>query len=140
MASLFVLKALNTILGQNNTEVGIDPSAMYRINTINYVKDLFINNPLYFIFGNGYKFYYVDVPVLEVFLDFGIIGLILYLFYISFTYYFSFKNIFLSNDNFQIFVSIYIITGFLSLFTQGRPIDYTFFMHAAFYIRFLKIT
>ena len=137
MGTRFLSNSLYTIFGGDSTESTIDASTAGRVDNLSFVKELFLNRPFYFIFGNGYKFFYVDVPIVEVFLNFGIIGLGLFLIYLASTYFFAIKNLVKSIDPFQIFLSVYIISTSLSLFTQGRPLDYSFFMHAAFYIRFL---
>jgi hypothetical protein len=130
--------SLGTIFGINsNGSVTIDSSTLTRVNNLKFVKDLFYNHPIFFIFGNGYRYFYVDVPIVEIFLNFGIIGLILYILWHFLLYFFSIRNIISTNDSFQLFLSVYILSTFISLFTQGRPLEYGTYIHAAFFIRFL---
>lgn len=139
MAITFTTRSINTILGISGNSGGFDESTFMRVQNLTKLKNLFFDNPLYFIFGNGYRYQYVDVPIAEVFQNFGVIGLFLFLIYLFNIYFFSLKNILTSNDLFQIFLSIYIFSTLLSTFTQGRPLDYGFFIHASFYIRFLGV-
>lgn len=128
--------SMNTIFGKSS-EKGIDVSTLERVKNLNYVKNLFQENPTYFIFGNGFRTFYVDVPFIEVFLNFGLIGILMFIAYLIPLYMFSIKNILKSSDNFQLFLSIFIISTILSMFTQGRPMEYGFYISAAIYIRFL---
>jgi hypothetical protein len=128
--------SMNTIFG-NSSEKGIDVSTLERVKNLNYVKNLFQENPTFFIFGNGFRTFYVDVPFIEVFLNFGLIGILMFIAYLIPLYMFSIKNILKSSDNFQLFLSIFIISTILSMFTQGRPMEYGFYISAAIYIRFL---
>lgn len=139
IAVRFVSKSINTILGNAEGSLGFDSSTYTRVENLQKLKNLLLDHPYYFIFGNGYRFYYVDVPIAEVFMNFGIIGLFIFVTYLVIIYTFSIKNIFMSTDMFQIFLSIYILSTFLSTFTQGRPLDYNFFIHSSFYIRFLGV-
>lgn len=139
LAYNFTKSSINTILGTASTSGGIDESTYTRIYNLGRLKNLLFEHPSYYIFGNGYKFYYVDVPIAEIFQNFGVIGLGLFLTYFILIHFFSVKNILKSTDLFQIFISIYIFSTLLSTFTQGRPLDYSFFIHASFYIRFLGV-
>ncbi len=130
--------SINTILGSSaEGNSVVDSSTLTRVQNLNYVKDLFTNHPMFFIFGNGFRYFYVDVPIVELFLNFGVIGLGLYCFWLFLLYFFSFKNISENQDSFQLFISVYIISTTVSLFTQGRPMEYGTYIHAAFFIRFL---
>ena len=67
-----VYKALNTglKLGKNDD---VDDSAMGRVSNFNYFIELWNENPTNFLFGFGYRFRYIDIPVLESFINFGFI-------------------------------------------------------------------
>lgn len=132
-----LISSLNTLSGGSGVNGNVDVSTLERVSNLQMVKNLFINHPLYFIFGNGFRYFYVDVPYVEVFLNFGFIGIILFSIFYLFLYYFSFKNVLTTSDPFQLFISIYIISLVLSLFTQGRPLEFGFYIHSAFFIRFL---
>lgn len=132
-------KSFNS-LGIGNGDTGtLDVSTNERVYNFKKLIFLLKNQPLEFLFGNGYKYFYIDIPILEVFIDFGIIGFIPFVLFFIMILFLSFKNILTSNNIFQLFLAFYIITTILTYFTQGRPMDYWFFIQSSLYIRFLGI-
>jgi len=132
-----VYKALNTglKLGKNDD---VDDSAMGRVSNFNYFIELWNDNPMNFLFGFGYRFRYIDIPVLESFINFGFIGFLLYLSFNIILLVYSIKA-FKSNSIFQIFLGLFYLHTFLAIFSSGRPLDFTYWIAFLVYIRFLGI-
>jgi hypothetical protein len=132
-----VYKALNTglKLGKNDD---VDDSAMGRVSNFNYFIELWNDNPMNFLFGFGYRFRYIDIPVLESFINFGFIGFLLYLSFNIILLVYSIKA-FKSNSIFQIFLGLFYLHTFLAIFSSGRPSDFTYWIAFLVYIRFLGI-
>lgn len=132
-----VYKALNTglNLGKNDD---IDDSAMGRVSNFNYFIELWNENPINFLFGFGYRFRYIDIPVLESFINFGFIGFLLYLSFNFILLVYSIKA-FKSNSIFQIFLGLFYLHTFLAIFSSGRPLDFTYWIAFLVFIRFLGI-
>lgn len=132
-----VYKALNTglKLGKNDD---VDDSAMGRVSNFNYFIELWNENPTNFLFGFGYRFRYIDIPVLESFINFGFIGFILYLSFNIILLVYSIKA-FKSNSIFQIFLGLFYLHTFLAIFSSGRPLDFTYWIAFLVYIRFLGV-
>lgn len=61
-----------TIIGRESS----DMAATMRVNTSNYVLDMYLNHSTIweFIFGRGYMTTYVDMPFIQAFWDMGLIG------------------------------------------------------------------
>ena len=132
-----VYKALNTglKLGKNDD---VDDSAMGRVSNFNYFIELWNDNTINFLFGFGYRFRYIDIPVLESFINFGFIGFLLYLSFNIILLVYSIKA-FKSNSIFQIFLGLFYLHTFLAIFSSGRPLDFTYWIAFLVYIRFLGI-
>lgn len=76
------LKGILTFLGINN-DFGVDASAVNRTMTMAQSWEIIYSRGiLQTLFGNGYMTLYVDVPILQAFLDLGLIGGIMYSFFI----------------------------------------------------------
>lgn len=76
----YMLKGVLTLYGNNS--LGRDASALTRVYTQHKAWSIILNekNILKVFFGHGYMTMYVDVPILQALLDFGIIGWILYVY------------------------------------------------------------
>lgn len=116
----------------------VDPSAANRLTTFNYSIKLLAEDPVKMIYGFGYRFLYVDIPLLQVFLEEGIIGFILILMF----HYFIAKNIFIAaqiaNNQWIMLLVYYYILLLLTSLTRGEPYDPYFWNYFLTIARFLK--
>lgn len=78
----YMLRGILTLYGNNS--LGQDASAVTRVYTQHTAWSLILNekNPLKVLFGHGYMTMYVDVPILQAMLDFGVIGWMAYVYII----------------------------------------------------------
>jgi hypothetical protein len=134
----FLLRALNTGLGINSSNTQQDASALNRVQNINFIKKIISRDWFDFIFGKGYKFWYVDIPALEAFVNFGILGLVLFCLFNLFILYYIILGI-KTKNLFQNFLSLFYINLFVSVFTGGRPLDFSYWVFYIILIRFLLI-
>ena len=116
-----------------------DLSAMGRVRNIEYFFSEWAHNKYNFVFGYGYRFKYMDVPVLEAFLSFGIIGLILFIL-LHVTILFHAIKALKSDSIFQIFLGLIYFHTFVSIFTAGRPTDFPYWISYFIFMRFLGVT
>lgn len=132
-------RALNTGITLGNTnKTEIDDSAMGRVRSINEFKDIFNFEKFNLLFGKGYGFRYLDIPILEILINFGIFGLILFGMFIFSTFVSSIGSM-KSNTVFQNFLGLTFMQVFIGLFTAGRPMDLAFCIIYFVYIRFLSV-
>jgi hypothetical protein len=127
--------AIGTALSMGT--ISQDSSAMSRVFTLEYLIKLIQERPELLLIGGGYRFLYLDIPVLEVLINFGMLN---FIFYLVFTFYllkFSFKAIFSSNV-FQIFLGYMSVQLFIASFTSGRPLDFSFWISYLIFIRFFE--
>jgi hypothetical protein len=115
-----------------------DASAMGRVRNIEYFSLEWRQNTYEFIFGHGYRFKYMDIPVLESFLNFGIIGLLLFLGLQGALIYYAIKSL-RSGLLFQTFLGLIYFHTFISIFTSGRPTDLPYWVTYFVFIRFLGV-
>jgi O-antigen ligase len=116
-----------------------DLSAMGRVRNIEYFFSEWAHNKYNFVFGYGYRFKYMDVPVLEAFLSFGIIGVILFILLQGTILFYAFKAL-KSDSIFQIFLGLIYFHTFISIFTAGRPTDFPYWISYFIFMRFLGVT
>jgi hypothetical protein len=134
----FLLRALNTGLGINNAGTTQDASALNRVQNINFIKKIIARDWFDFVFGKGYKFWYVDIPALEAFVNFGILGVVLFCVFNLFILYYIILGI-KTKNLFQNFISLFYINLFVAVFTGGRPLDFSYWVFYIILIRFLLI-
>jgi hypothetical protein len=115
-----------------------DASAMGRVRNIEYFSLEWRQNTYEFIFGHGYRFKYMDIPVLESFLNFGILGLLLFLGLQVALIYYAIKSL-RSGLLFQTFLGLIYFHTFISIFTSGRPTDLPYWVSYFIFIRFLGV-
>lgn len=116
-----------------------DLSAMGRVRNIEYFFSEWTQNKYNFVFGYGYRFKYMDVPVLEAFLSFGIIGVILFILLQGTILFYAIKAL-KSDSIFQIFLGLIYFHTFISIFTAGRPTDFPYWISYFIFMRFLGVT
>ena len=122
-----IYKAIGTMLW-GNTSLGGDISAESRFNTIAKTIECFYSANLFeLIWGQG-RYFYVDVPILQAFHDFGLIGGGLY-FYLMILLPFQlvFKLHDISENQIQI-LQLFVLQYMADQFYCGEPYYYYLFM------------
>lgn len=142
-------KLLNTFLPSDTDslfgeEVTVDQSAMGRVETIGQVQEIFIENFedgnfLKIIFGNGYRALYVDVPVLEVFHSFGLVGLGLFGTLFILLIQFMWKEMRKPKSLMGEFAAYGFVYFIVFNFTNGLILDYTRWTFIVLASRFLAL-
>jgi len=132
-------RALTTAFtfGENkNTEA--DASAMGRVDNINLFFKLVEEEKYNLIFGKGFNYRYMDIPILEVFVNLGIIIFFIYVAFIILIIINSLKAL-KSTSIFQNFLALINIQLLLSMISSGRPMDLFYCIIYAVLIRFLNV-
>lgn len=132
-----VNRAVNTGLTMGRSQDN-DPSAMGRVSSIEFVQKEFLYKPYNFIFGNGFKYRYLDIPILEVWLNFGLFGFFLFLVFNLYILY-NVTICIRSNSLFQNFISLIYLNVLITLFTSGRPVDTIYWIFYLILIRFMNV-
>ncbi len=139
-------KIINTlVVGKydQNSALETDMSAGTRVETINFMYNNLIDDfesfdLLRLIFGHGYAFYYLDIPVIQIFQDMGIIGFIIFISW----HLLAFLNIrkYIRNEYSSVlfFVCGIFFLCTVSNLTQGLPYGYQNWIYMIFITRYLK--
>ena len=140
----FAKRGLFTFFGDSSN--GVDASAAERII---YRKRAFeiINSSNFFelLFGNGYMTMYVDIPILQAFLDLGFIGFLLYfsvvIFYPLYNIisYKKYKNIKTKNKNQWLIFSFMAFLAISKQLSSALPYGHDVYWGSVFCIYFCSI-
>lgn len=129
-------KVIKTIFGATAKE-NTDMSANIRIENLAFMGEIWEKSPWSYVFGKGYKFYFVDITVMEVLLDYGILGLLSFVTLLFLLFKSSITAIYRNVDPFYIFLGYFYLSILVSTLTTGRPNDYLYFWApVSLFIRF----
>ncbi|MFN8356520.1 MAG: hypothetical protein U0Y10_18840 [Spirosomataceae bacterium] len=123
----------------NDAPAMIDPSSQQRVLSFHLFKNYVEGQPEKMLFGLGYRYAYLDVPVLEAFLDCGVVGGIGFLGFILLLAYESYRAMKTKPNDFVVFLAYFYVTYFVGVFSAGRPFDTSFWFIFALMIRFMGI-
>jgi hypothetical protein len=133
-----IMDVIFTSFGVKLTETAdVDYSAMGRVNGYGMFVDTFFSWDAFL--GRGYKSDYLDVPILESFVAYGVFG---FLFFASFNFFlllFAIREIRKSTNSLSTFLAYFFISLTILLITGGRPTDIAFWFPYMVMIRFLGI-
>lgn len=114
-----------------------DDSAMGRVGGIKIMFNKINERPEFLLMGGGYRFLYMDIPFLEVLINFGIFS---FIFYIIFQFYIFKHAIYaiFSKDILQVFLGFMSFQILIAIFTTGRCLDFSYWISYLVLIRFLE--
>jgi hypothetical protein len=112
-----------------------DDSAMTRVGGIKIMINKIIERPEFILIGGGYRFLYMDIPFLEVFINFGFFPFLLYGIFQFFIFKHAILGIF-SRNIFQIFLGFMSFQLLIAIFTTGRCLDFSYWVSYFILIRF----
>ena len=117
----------------------LDSSAANRAVSATFFSNVIVGHMEMLIFGNGYKFLYLDVPILEAFVNHGLPGLILFGGMNLVMFYDSLKAMRTNPNPLTTFLAYFYILVLVQLCTNGRPYEIYHWFSLALMIRFLGI-
>ncbi|AEI47988.1 hypothetical protein [Runella slithyformis] len=141
-------RVINTIYTTSNIDVGgndiqtaatIDYSSIGRIISYKYFKEDFLESSQKYVvlLGEGYKSVFLDIPIIEAFVNQGILGFLLFGGFSLAWSFFSLGEIFQPTNEWNTFLAYLSFLFLIGLVTGGRPIDAGNWMIYMVYIRFL---
>ena len=131
------------LLGKDTAEgaeASLDGSSANRVLSFTYMSYAIMGNFLQLIPGYGYKFFYLDVPILEALLCQGVAGftVLMYAFYHITRE--SLQVVYRGGRNdMETFVAYLFLFHVVGYFTGGRPYDMAFLHPLCLFARFLGI-
>lgn len=133
-----IMDVVFTSLGVKLTEAAeVDHSAMGRVSGFKIFKETLFS-PQAFM-GKGYKSDYLDIPLLESLVAYGIIGFLFFAFLNLFLFLFAIREIRKNTYGISTFLAYFFISMSVLLATNGRPTDVTFWFPYLVMVRFLGI-
>lgn len=131
-------KALITASGQQ-TAATIDYSSLGRVNNFTAFKKILFEEPYNLVLGKGYRFLYMDIPILETLVDCGIIAFISFALMSWEIFKEALMAIKKESSPFTTFLGYFFMCYFVTLVTGGEPYSIAYWFVFAVMIRFLGI-
>ena len=91
------------------------------------------------ILGYGYKYTYLDVPIIEAFTNHGILGLVLFGSINGLIFYDAIRIMRTNPNDLSTFLAYFYLLVFVQLFTNGRPNEISFWFPLSLMIRFVGV-
>jgi hypothetical protein len=129
---------LLTASGQQ-TSATIDHSSMGRVNNFATFKKIILEEPWNLILGKGYRFLYMDIPILEPLIDCGIIAFISFALMSWEIFKAALMAIKKEYSPFTTFLGYFFMCYFVTLATGGEPYGIAYWFVFVVMIRFLGI-
>ena len=133
-----IMDVIFTSLGVKLSEnANIDYSAMGRVSGFGEFVNTIFSWDVFF--GRGYKNDYLDVPILESFVNHGVFGFLFFATFNFFVFLFAIREIRRYTNPISTFLAYFFISLTILLITGGRPTDIAFWFPYLVMIRFLGI-
>lgn len=144
-------RIVNTIYTTSNVNVGgndlqtaatIDYSSIGRIISYKYFKEDFLENSQthVILLGEGYKSVFLDIPIIEAFVNQGILGFLFFGIFSLAWLFFAMREVSKPTNNWKSFLAYLSFLFLIGLVTGGRPVDAGNWMIYMVYIRFLGVS
>lgn len=131
-------RAILTATGMEDAKT-IDYSALGRVNTFGAFKKVLFESPWELIIGKGYRFLYMDIPILETWIDCGILAFLSFALMNLVLFREALKAIREDSNEFTTFLGYFYMCYFVTLFTGGEPYGIAYWFVFCVMIRFLGI-
>jgi hypothetical protein len=116
-----------------------DASAVTRTVSTNFLGNVLVGHMEMLVFGNGYKFLYLDIPMLEAWIDFGMLGLLLFGGLNLLIFYNCLQAMRTNPNPLTTCLAYFYMLLLVQLFTNGRPNEISFWHPLALMIRFVGV-
>ncbi|GAB3759985.1 O-antigen ligase family protein [Spirosoma pomorum] len=117
----------------------LDASAANRSVSATFFSNVLVGHMHMLILGFGYKFLYLDVPVLEALTNQGIIGFILFGGVNLLCLYHAVRIMSYNPNPLSVFLAYFFMLVLVQIFTNGRPYEISFWFPLALMTRFLGV-
>lgn len=131
-------KAILTATGMQDSKT-VDYSAMGRVNSFGEFKKVLFETPWELILGKGYRYLYMDIPILETWIDCGIITFLSFALMNWVIFKEALRAIKDGTNPLTTFLGYFYMCYFVTLFTGGEPYGIAYWFVFCVMIRFLGI-
>jgi hypothetical protein len=132
-------RAILTALGMADDAKTIDYSALGRVNSFGEFQKVLFERPWEMILGKGFRYRYLDIPILETWLDCGIVAFISFGLMNWCIFVESIRAIKSNTNPLTTFLGYFYMCYFVGLFTGGEPYGTPYWFIFCVMIRFLGI-
>jgi hypothetical protein len=132
-------RAILTAFGMVDDVKTIDYSALGRVNSFGEFQRVLFERPWEMILGKGFRYRYLDIPILETWIDCGIVAFVSYGLMNWCIFVESLKAIKNNTNPFTTFLGYFYMCYFVGLFTGGEPYGTPYWFIFCVMIRFLGI-
>ena len=136
--SITFTKAILTATGMEDAKT-IDYSSLGRVNSFGTFKKVLLETPWDLILGKGYRFLYMDIPILETWIDCGIITFWSFAMMNLVLFRQALRAIKDGTNPLTTFLGYFYMCYFVTLFTGGEPYGIAYWFVFCVMIRFLGI-
>ncbi len=134
--NIYAMLGMKTAAGYT---ASYDASSVTRTVSTGFLGNVLVGHMEMLVFGNGFKFLYLDIPVLEAWIDFGLLGLLTFGgLFVLFTYH-SLRAMQTNLNPFTTFLAYSFIMLLVQSFTNGRPNEIWYWYPLALMIRFVGV-
>ena len=120
-------------------KASLDASAANRSVSTNLLSNVLISQIYMLILGYGYKFLYLDIPVVEALVNNGLLGFVLFGGLNGLILYYVFRVMRTNPNPLSTFLAYFYLLILVQLFTNGRPYEIAFWFPLALMIRFMGV-
>lgn len=117
----------------------LDDSAANRSTSTVFFSIVITGHLHRLILGFGYKYTYLDIPIIEALTDQGIIGFILFATLNGMIIYYVFRVMRENPNQLNVFLAYFYMLILVQLFTNGRPYEISFWFPLSLMIRFMGV-
>ena len=117
----------------------LDDSTANRSISANFFRNVIYGHQYKLILGYGYKYLYLDVPIMEALTNFGITGFVLFGGVNGMALYHSWNAMRRNPNPLSTFLAYFYMLILVQLFTNGRPNEISFWFPLALMTRFIGI-
>ncbi|MGF7214307.1 hypothetical protein GGR92_000447 [Spirosoma lacussanchae] len=136
LENVYALLGLSANSGYKAT---LDDSAANRSVSALFFTNVLEGHPHRLILGYGYKFLYLDIPLIESLTNQGVFGFALFGILNAMVLRYAIRSMSTNPNELSVFLAYFYMLILVQLFTNGRPYDITFWFPLAAMIRFMGV-
>lgn len=120
-------------------KASLDASAANRSVSATFFSNVLVGHLYMLVLGFGYKFLYLDIPIMEALTNQGILGFVLFAGVNGIVLYNSVRIIRTNPNPLSTFLAYFYMLILVTLFTNGRPYEISFWFPLALMVRFIGV-
>ncbi|WP_338875729.1 hypothetical protein WBJ53_08890 [Spirosoma sp. SC4-14] len=120
-------------------QAALDASAANRSVSATFFSNVLVGHIYMLVLGFGYKYLYLDIPIMESLTNQGLLGFVLFAGMNGIIFYNVLKIMRTNPNPLSTFLAYFYMLILVTLFTNGRPYEIAFWFPLALMIRFVGV-